>query len=166
MSGKQICDKTSNNKYLNCPPLMSDGRLFTDYRPRGTIDNIIIQDGEKYLPNFNYRTYMTNNANTIMKKQWDYVKQKAGCSFTNEDYKLLPNSRFKMMPEYVNCECNTHDCNLCNITDSKGLGLTYKKIFKTPVSMTSGLTNPLPLYEDSKYYYLNSSIENSGLIRG
>lgn len=28
------CYKASNNKYFNCPPLMADGRHFTDYRPQ------------------------------------------------------------------------------------------------------------------------------------
>ena len=28
-----LCYKTSNNKYSDCPPRMADGRHFTDFRP-------------------------------------------------------------------------------------------------------------------------------------
>ena len=28
-------ERATNNIYLNCPPMMSDGRAFTDYRPKG-----------------------------------------------------------------------------------------------------------------------------------
>ena len=33
------CNKTSNNKYFDCPALMSDGRIMTDYR--SSIPNVI-----------------------------------------------------------------------------------------------------------------------------
>ena len=36
-----ICKKTSNNKYFNCPPRMDDGRHFTDYRPNDRVNNLI-----------------------------------------------------------------------------------------------------------------------------
>ena len=29
------CDRATNNRYFDCPALMSDGRAFTDYRPKG-----------------------------------------------------------------------------------------------------------------------------------
>ena len=32
MNSKNNCHKTTNNKYFQCPPRMSDGRHFTDYR--------------------------------------------------------------------------------------------------------------------------------------
>ena len=35
------CYKTTNNKYFNCPPRMSDGRHFTDYRPVCDVNNLI-----------------------------------------------------------------------------------------------------------------------------
>ena len=35
------CLKTSNNKYFDCPALMSDGRTFTDYRPSNYVNDLI-----------------------------------------------------------------------------------------------------------------------------
>ena len=35
------CNKTSNNKYFNCPAKMSDGRHFTDYRPSCYVNNLL-----------------------------------------------------------------------------------------------------------------------------
>jgi hypothetical protein len=35
------CNKTSNNKYFDCPARMDDGRGFTDYRPNSTVNDMI-----------------------------------------------------------------------------------------------------------------------------
>ena len=35
------CNKTSNNKYFDCPALMSDGRIMTDYRSSTTLNDMI-----------------------------------------------------------------------------------------------------------------------------
>ena len=35
------CNKTSNNKYFDCPALMSDGRIMTDYRSATTLNDMI-----------------------------------------------------------------------------------------------------------------------------
>ena len=38
---KNNCNTASNNKHLDCPAIMSDGRTFTDYRPSSTVDDMI-----------------------------------------------------------------------------------------------------------------------------
>ena len=35
------CYKTGDNKHLQCPPRMNDGRHFTDYRPNCYTQNLI-----------------------------------------------------------------------------------------------------------------------------
>ena len=40
------CYKTSNNKFFNAPPRMSDGRHFTDYRPDYELNMKIGEDNE------------------------------------------------------------------------------------------------------------------------
>ena len=59
------CHKISNNKYFDCPALMSDGRQFTDYRPSCDMNNMYrVKNG---IPNsFQYRIFVTNNAEKIM----------------------------------------------------------------------------------------------------
>jgi len=54
-----------NNATKGCPPQMSDGRLFTDYRPSGDIydhmiKNAMYQDG--IANNYEFRQYLINNS--------------------------------------------------------------------------------------------------------
>ena len=51
------CYKTGNNKYFNAPPLMADGRHFTDYRPQCTLNNQIRAQNNG-LSSFDYRMYL------------------------------------------------------------------------------------------------------------
>ena len=56
----------SDNKYLNSPPMrMNDGRAFTDYRPNCDVNNQYRVNNS--IPNsYQYRLFMTNNAEKIM----------------------------------------------------------------------------------------------------
>jgi hypothetical protein len=47
-------------KYNQCPPRMSDGRHFTDYRPRCLV-NGMIRSQNNINNNFDYRMFLTNN---------------------------------------------------------------------------------------------------------
>ena len=56
----------ANNKYPEFPPLMSDGRAVTAcWQPESTI-NESIKESNNIKSNWQYRNYMTKNANTIM----------------------------------------------------------------------------------------------------
>ena len=48
--------KASNNKYKDCPPRMSDGRHFTDYRQNRDRNNEI-RHSNKILNSVNYRMF-------------------------------------------------------------------------------------------------------------
>lgn len=56
-----------NNRFPGNPPIMSDGRLFTDYRPHHDMErDIMVQ----YLPNSNpnydeYRQFLNTNADEV-----------------------------------------------------------------------------------------------------
>lgn len=47
MNGEKMppssCMRATNNRFFDCPPLMADGRAFTDYRPKGVqaIEDIV-----------------------------------------------------------------------------------------------------------------------------
>lgn len=62
------CFKTSDNKHLQCPPRMSDGRHFTDYRPSTSINDLIRADNN--LSNsLQYRVFLQQNADALMDRQ-------------------------------------------------------------------------------------------------
>lgn len=73
-----VCDKTSNNKFFDCPPRMSDGRHFTDYRNTRYVNNMTrIQNDIQ--GSYNYRVFLQNNARKLMKVNRRYNQQKNGC---------------------------------------------------------------------------------------
>ena len=61
------CYRTGNNKYFNAPPLMSDGRHFTDYRS-SCVANSMFYTNKKLTNSFDYRNYLTQNAKNIIKR--------------------------------------------------------------------------------------------------
>ena len=72
------CNKTSNNKYFDCPALMSDGRIMTDYRQSGTL-NDMIRLNNNVLSSNQYRNFLTNNALEIMNINNQYISEKNNC---------------------------------------------------------------------------------------
>ena len=69
------CNKTSNNKYFDCPALMSDGRLMTDYRPSTTVNDMIRLNNNVKSSN-EYRNFLINNASDIMNINENYIIEK------------------------------------------------------------------------------------------
>ncbi len=59
-------DKTSNNKYFQCPAMMNDGRIFTDYRG-STYVNDMIRFSNNIPSSYDYRQFLIHNGNNIMK---------------------------------------------------------------------------------------------------
>ena len=62
------CFKTSDNKHLQCPARMSDGRAFTDYRPSNFINDLIRADNN-ISNSLHYRVFLQQNANSLMDRQ-------------------------------------------------------------------------------------------------
>ena len=108
----QNCNKTSNNKYFDCPALMSDGRIMTDYRSSNTL-NDLIRISNNTLSSFEYRQFLTNNADNIMKINNDYVTNKNSCS----------SGELITVPFNKVCSYNTQ-VGVCNNTNQRlGIGL-------------------------------------------
>jgi len=67
-----------DNFYNQCPPMMSDGRHFTDYKTATRRNEYI-----KYINTVNrddtYRLFLQNNANQIMDNIWDHHLQNDRC---------------------------------------------------------------------------------------
>lgn len=67
-----------DNFFRECPPLMSDGRLFTDYRTP-TRRNEYYKYINGIARDDDYRMFLQNNTNVILDKEWEFNKKKTGC---------------------------------------------------------------------------------------
>ena len=56
----------SNNIHFNFPPIMADGRNYTNWQP-GAVINETIREQAHIKTNWNYRDYLTKNADAIIK---------------------------------------------------------------------------------------------------
>jgi hypothetical protein len=59
------CNSGSNNIHFNYPPLMSDGRNFSSWRPGSEINEQIKKDNN-ITSSFDYRKFMVENADKII----------------------------------------------------------------------------------------------------
>ena len=73
------CYRTSNNKYFQAPPRMDDSRHFTDYRPDCHVNNLIKNDN-KVFNSYEYRLFLTRNAEKLMDANRQYAFLKNGVS--------------------------------------------------------------------------------------
>jgi hypothetical protein len=69
-----------NNALHNqdCPPLMSDGRFATDYRPSCYVHDLLMKQngiGNSY----DFKQFMTQNANNMQKVNFDFINAKNNC---------------------------------------------------------------------------------------
>ena len=81
------CYGASNNIHFDSPPLMSDGRNFATWIPACKI-NEDIQKNSHIKTNYEYRQYLTKNADQIIKQ--NQAKACGGCCACWEQYKKIP----------------------------------------------------------------------------
>ena len=67
-----------DNFYKQCPPVMSDGRMFTDYRSDVRV-NEYVKNLNKIYRDDEYRRFLQDNAEDILDKQWEYEKERNSC---------------------------------------------------------------------------------------
>ena len=108
---KSNCNKTSNNKYFECPARMSDGRIFTDYRGSAYV-NDLIRYTNQINSNYDYRMFLTHNANQIMNLNNTYTKDKVQCTDCN----------FQEVPFQQECVYN-QTAPKCRELNKNGVGL-------------------------------------------
>ena len=107
------CNKTSNNKYFDCPALMSDGRIMTDYRQSDTV-NDMIRLNNNVLSSNQYRQFLIHNADSIMNINSQYINEKNSCK----------SGQLVEVPFARVCDYNTQ-YGTCQRTNQRmGLGLT------------------------------------------
>lgn len=68
----------SDNFFLECPPMMEDGRLFTDYRSSQVREEVfrykhgVISENEA-------RTLRIDNGEMIMDEEWEHLRKTKSC---------------------------------------------------------------------------------------
>ena len=60
------CYSGSNNIHFNFPPIMADGRNFASWQPDAVVNNRI-REQEHITSNWQYRQFLTHNADQIIK---------------------------------------------------------------------------------------------------
>lgn len=153
------CYKTSDNKHFGCPPRMSDGRHFTDYRPSCDINSAI--RGDNSIPSsFQYRNFLQQNAEKLLNLNRKHACMKNCCGPCGEPFE--PGT---MLPEkyMVNCDANT--CTRV-LNDPQGLG--DGRVYFTNHPGCNGLpaswpvdqqTNQCSTPEDNFYYFGATELE-------
>ena len=114
-TNKESCLKTSNNKFFGCPPRMDDGRHFTDYRPTCHVNNLIRNNNNTYN-SYQYRMFLTQNANNMMSTNRKNACQKNCCGPCKKPYNIGT-----MFPEKDKMECLGEDCKFKPL-ETNGLG--------------------------------------------
>lgn len=96
---------------------MQDGRAFTDYRPRCTVQ--FQMKNEQSQNSYDSRMFLTNNAEKLMQANKEIAVNNSPCSdFKHTDMGTL-------MPEKNMQTCNAQTCNFSKI-DTNGIGTGRK----------------------------------------
>jgi len=109
------CYKTSDNKFFDCPPKMSDGRHFTDYRPNCHLNNNL-RTNNKLVNSFEYRRFLQNRGMDLMKINQSIAYEQNGCATCKEPY-----HQNTMLPEQTKLYCDKNGCKK-EVVDKNGLG--------------------------------------------
>ncbi len=167
-----VCTKPTDNRKLNCPPRMADGRHFTDYRPRCALNSrstYVIKDVRnkdpmdvKMPPNNSYdlRQYLIQNGEKLMhmNREEAFVRNMCGPCTINPS---------TMLPEQTMVTCDKQICRT-NLNDANGLG--QGRNFFTQGQERGGALDPRRMKDDPKsccvtpeddyeFYPINATIE-------
>ena len=83
------CASGSNNIHSDFPPIMSDGRNYASWQP-GAVINQKIREENGIKSNFEYRSFMTKNADDIIAaNQMEACNQCCSCPARPSQSKLL-----------------------------------------------------------------------------
>jgi len=94
-----------DNRYSGCPPKMSDGRLFTDYRTATRTNEYIKYINNIQCNNDNYRLFLQNNAVKLMNKEWKHARQTKSC-WKNECVHVYPT---RVQPQTFHTEMSNYN---------------------------------------------------------
>lgn len=81
-----------DNYYNMCPPMMDDGRLFTDYRSSQIREEVFKYKNCAISEN-EARTIRIDNGEEIMDEEWDYLTATKSCFPRDKCYHQHPTTR-------------------------------------------------------------------------
>ncbi len=136
------CYKTSDNKHFDCPPRMSDGRHFTDYRPSCHVNDLLRADNA-ISNSFQFRKFLQENAVTLMNKNREVACAKNCCSpCATSKLGVEGFDNGTMLPEKYIQECNESYCKVV-LNDINGIG-TGRKYYSQGVNNCDNLPSGWP----------------------
>jgi len=147
------CYRTSNNKHFTAPPRMDDARHFTDYRPNCHVNNLVRNNNDVFN-SFDYRLFLTRNAEQLMDINRKHAYLKNGVSDCKQPY-----NQGTMLPEKYKVVCDTQNCRrVLNNEDGLGDGRVYSEepapclqTFKAP-PLNLEVNKCTPPNENFRYY--------------
>ena len=125
MTGCSTCKKEpsqTHDKYSGCAPIMSDGRLFTNWTPRCTQAYHDIQQ-KTLMSSYESRQELITKATQYMKQNAAdaYLAARCGPCYENPDW-----NSGTMLPELNMQVCNERTCSFSpNNPSGLGLGRQY-----------------------------------------
>ena len=142
-----------NNMYSDFPPIMHDGRNYADWQPGSVINDNIRKDA-KISNNWDYRQYLTKNADTIIKlnqlNAYGDIKQPTPSNETNAEGKTSYRSQSQPQNWYT---FGTQDTAQPNFEQSD-----LKNIYLSDTLLQSRMTTPvITQYELIKHGYSRSN---------
>ena len=159
------CYRTSNNKFFNAPPRMADARHFTDYRPICHVNNVIKTNND-VMNSYEYRLFLTRNANKLMESNRKLAYMKNGVSQCKKPYNVGT-----MLPEQDKVICNKNTCRVVG-NDNNGLG--RGRIYaESPSECLMGFNAP-PLQlngnkctppQNNFNYYPNTKVQGVNMVQ-
>jgi len=100
------CKYTSDNFHKTCPARMADGRSLTDYRSSCTMNNLV-RASNSVTNSFEYRLFLTRNAETIMDINETYNEKKMAC----------PAYYGSLVPEKTILRCTPESCDIETVNE-------------------------------------------------
>ena len=100
--------KVTDNVELDFPARMSDGRVFTDYRQNCILNNNI----SRGMGSWEYRNYLTNNANKVHQGFVSSLESKLKCNKCSDN---------TVLPVKTILNCSPESCTY-QMNDPNGLG--------------------------------------------
>lgn len=109
------CKRTVDNREA-CPPRMSDGRAFTDYRPRCASMTTSLNGT---YGNEQTRQWLTTNAESLIANARQLSLHKNACSCTGETATMINGD---VVPEKTVTVCTADSCGVATVAPN-GLGM-------------------------------------------
>jgi hypothetical protein len=109
--------QTSNENSFVCPYRMNDARAFTDYRSQCMRDATLVNASSMFPSEFDYRMYLTRNAESLMSYQRNNALKVYECP------PCYPKQAYgTMLPEKHMQQCDDVSCDVQTV-DERGLGI-------------------------------------------